>query len=295
VHSALTEFGPKPEDGPWEDFSQRLRFAGGGFEKTNPGSLLDVIEDGKRDVGTDARFVHYLAIPPAAFGKVTEGLRQHGLTAGARVVYEKPFGTSPESFRELDRVVHEVLQEDQVFRIDHFLGKEGTQDLHALRFGNGVFDRLWSAEHVRAVQIDVPETLDIADRATFYDATGAMLDMIVTHLFQLAAEVAMETPASRATCSRPGRTSSPGSGRSTRTRWCSASSRATGTPRAWRRTRRPTRSSPPGCGSTRRAGTACRSCSVPASSSRAAPSRSAWSSRSRTVRWPTSCRPTGPC
>jgi len=196
VHSALTEFGPKPEDGPWEDFSRRLRFAGGGFEKTNPGSLLDVIEDGKRDVGTDARFVHYLAIPPAAFGKVTEGLRQHGLTAGARVVYEKPFGTSPESFRELDRVVHEVLQEDQVFRIDHFLGKEGTQDLHALRFGNGVFDRLWSAEHVRAVQIDVPETLDIADRATFYDATGAMLDMIVTHLFQLAAEVAMETPAS---------------------------------------------------------------------------------------------------
>jgi len=196
VRDALTEFGPKPEDGPWEDFSRRLRFAGGGFEKMNPGSLLDVVEDGKRDVGTDARFVHYLAIPPAAFGKVTEGLGRHRLTAGARVVYEKPFGTSPESFRELDRVVHEVLQEDQVFRIDHFLGKEGTQDLHALRFGNAVFDRLWSAEHVRAVQIDVPETLDIADRATFYDATGAMLDMIVTHLFQLAAEVAMETPSS---------------------------------------------------------------------------------------------------
>ena len=86
-------------------------------------------------------------------------------------------------------------QEEQVFRIDHFLGKEGTQDLHALRFGNSVFDQLWSAEHVRAVQIDVPETLDIADRAEFYDATGALLDMIVTHLFQLAAEVAMETPA----------------------------------------------------------------------------------------------------
>ena len=112
------------------------------------------------------------------------------------MVYEKPFGTSPESFRELDRVVHQVLQEEQIFRIDHFLGKEGTQDLHALRFGNSVFDQLWSAEHVRAVQIDVPETLDIADRAEFYDATGAVLDMIVTHLFQLAAEVAMETPGS---------------------------------------------------------------------------------------------------
>jgi glucose-6-phosphate 1-dehydrogenase len=196
VHNALTEFGPKPEDGRWPEFSTRLRFAGGGFEKDDPGSLLDVIEEGRRDLGTDARFLHYLAIPPSAFGKVTEGLGRHGLAAGARVVYEKPFGTSPESFRELDRVVHEVLEEKQIFRIDHFLGKEGTQDLHALRFGNSMFDQLWSAEHVRAVQIDVPETLDIADRAAFYDATGALLDMIVTHLFQLAAGVAMETPGS---------------------------------------------------------------------------------------------------
>ena len=198
VRDALTEFGPKPEDGPWEEFSDRLRFAGGGFEKDDPGSLLDVVEEGKRDLGTDARYLHYLAIPPSAFGKVTEGLGQHGLAENARVVYEKPFGTSPSDFRELDRVVHSVLDEQQVFRIDHFLGKEGTQDLHALRFGNSVFDQLWSAEHVRAVQIDVPETLDIADRAEFYDATGALLDMIVTHLFQLAAEVAMEPPPSLA-------------------------------------------------------------------------------------------------
>jgi glucose-6-phosphate 1-dehydrogenase len=196
VHDALTEFGPKPENGVWEDFSQRLRFAGGGFDKSDPGSLLDVIEDGKRDLGRDARYLHYLAIPPSAFGKVTEALGQHGLAEGSRVVYEKPFGTSPADFRELDHVVHSVLEEKQVFRIDHFLGKEGTQDLHALRFGNSMFDQLWSAEHVRAVQIDVPETLDIADRAEFYDATGALLDMIVTHLFQLAAEVAMEKPRS---------------------------------------------------------------------------------------------------
>jgi glucose-6-phosphate 1-dehydrogenase len=196
VHDALTGFGPEPEDGPWAEFSSRLRFAGGGFEKDDPGSLLDVLEDGKRDLGGDARYLHYLAIPPSAFGKITEGLGEHGLAEGARVIYEKPFGTSPENFRELDRTVHEVLQEEQVFRIDHFLGKEGTQDLHALRFGNSMFDRLWSAENVRAVQIDVPETLDIADRAGFYDATGALLDMIVTHLFQLAAEVAMEPPAS---------------------------------------------------------------------------------------------------
>ena len=92
--------------------------------------------------------------------------------------------------------MHKVLDEEQVFRIDHFLGKEGTQNLHALRFGNGLFDHVWNREHVRAVQIDVPETLDIDDRAVFYDETGALLDMVVTHLFQVAAEVAMEPPLS---------------------------------------------------------------------------------------------------
>ncbi len=87
-----------------------------------------------------------------------------------------------------------VLDEEQVFRIDHFLGKEGTQDLHVLRFANGLFEHVWDREHVRQVQIDVPETLDVSQRAEFYDATGATLDMLVTHLFQVAAEVAMEPP-----------------------------------------------------------------------------------------------------
>ena len=131
---------------------------------------------------------------------------QHGLAAGARVVYEKPFGTSQEAFRQLDDVVHSVLDEPQVYRIDHFLGKEATQDLHVLRFANGLFAAMWNHEHVRAVQIDVPETLDVADRAAFYDHTGAVLDMLVTHLFQVAAEVAMEPPASgRGRPRRPGR------------------------------------------------------------------------------------------
>jgi glucose-6-phosphate 1-dehydrogenase len=112
------------------------------------------------------------------------------------VVYEKPFGTSPEDFRRLDRLVHSVLSEEQVYRIDHFLGKEATQELHVLRFANEMIGAMWNREHIAAVQIDVPETLDIADRAAFYDSTGAVLDMLVTHLFQVAAEVAMEPPAS---------------------------------------------------------------------------------------------------
>jgi glucose-6-phosphate 1-dehydrogenase len=192
---ALTEFGPRP-GADFDEFAQHLRFAGGGFEKSDPGSLLDVLEEAKKDVGDDARYIHYLAIPPTAFAGITEGLGEHGLAKDSRVVYEKPFGTSPENFRELDELVHRTLDESQVYRIDHFLGKEATQDLHALRFGNEIFGSMWSREHVRAVQIDVPETLDISDRAEFYDATGALLDMIVTHLFQLAAEVAMEPPVS---------------------------------------------------------------------------------------------------
>jgi glucose-6-phosphate 1-dehydrogenase len=196
VHDVLTEFGPKPEGEEWDSFAARLRFAGGGFGKDDPGSLLDVLEDGKHELGEGVQFIHYLAIPPTAFANITEGLGQHGLAAGSRVVYEKPFGTSPANFRVLDEAVHKVLDEQQIFRIDHFLGKEGTQNLHALRFGNGLFDHVWHREHVRAVQIDVPETLDIDDRADFYDATGALLDMVVTHLFQVAAEVAMEPPAS---------------------------------------------------------------------------------------------------
>ncbi|MDX6257975.1 MAG: glucose-6-phosphate 1-dehydrogenase [Frankiales bacterium] len=196
VHDVLTEFGPKPEGEDWEAFASELRFAGGGFGRDNPGSLLDVLEEAKQELGGDAQFIHYLAIPPSAFAKITEGLGEHGLAEGSRVIYEKPFGTSPADFRELDKAVHKVLDEKQIFRIDHFLGKEGTQNLHALRFGNGLFDHVWHRDHVRAVQIDVPETLDIDDRAEFYDETGALLDMVVTHLFQVAAEIAMEPPPS---------------------------------------------------------------------------------------------------
>jgi glucose-6-phosphate 1-dehydrogenase len=201
VHDALAEFGPLADGGnddAWGDFSKRLRFAGGGFSDDDPGSLLDVLADAEQDLGDDVQYVHYLAVPPSAFGPLTQGLAQHGLAEGARVVYEKPYGTSPESFRELDELVHSVLQEDQVFRIDHFLGKEGTQDLHVLRLANRLFQQVWSKEHVAEVQIDVPEELDVADRAEFYDQTGAALDMLVTHLFQVAAEVAMEPPASLA-------------------------------------------------------------------------------------------------
>jgi glucose-6-phosphate 1-dehydrogenase len=196
VHDALTEFGPAPKKGPWVQFRKRLRFAGGGFNTDDPGSLLDVIADSRAELGADAQLVHYLAIPPVAFPEITKALAEHDLAKDARVVYEKPFGTSPDGFRKLNRLVRGVLDETQIYRIDHFLGKEATQELHVLRFANEAVRAIWSREHIESVQIDVPETLGIADRAEFYDATGAVLDMLVTHLFQVVAEVAMEPPAS---------------------------------------------------------------------------------------------------
>ena len=196
VHDVLTEFGPKPEPGEWDQFSQHVFFAGGGFSTDQPGRLLDVLADARQALGGDPQLIHYLAVPPVAFGELTKALGQHNLARGARVVYEKPFGTSQRDFRLLDRTVHSVLDEQQVYRIDHFLGKEATQDLHLLRFANGLFAAGWSRQYIDSVQIDVPEKLGITDRSRFYDATGAVLDMLVTHLFQVAAEVAMEPPAS---------------------------------------------------------------------------------------------------
>ncbi|MGY1668916.1 glucose-6-phosphate dehydrogenase [Geodermatophilus sp. SYSU D00696] len=193
VRDTLAEHG---DGGPADGLLDRLRFAGGGHTPEDPGQLLDVVGRAREEIGADAQLVHYLAVPPGAFEGITRALDTHGLAEGSRVVYEKPYGTSPADFRELDELVHSVLDEEQVFRIDHFLGKEGTQDLHVLRFGNGLFSSVWSREHVAQVQVDVPETLDVADRAEFYDATGATLDMLGTHLFQVAAEVAMEPPAS---------------------------------------------------------------------------------------------------
>jgi glucose-6-phosphate 1-dehydrogenase len=196
VRNALSTFGPHPEEGAWQQFAQRLLFAGGGFNSDDPGSLLDVVAHARDRVGHDAQLIHYFAVPPAAFTELTKALGKHGLATGSRVVYEKPFGTSPQGFRTLDRVVHSVLEEPQVYRIDHFLGKEATQDLHLLRFANGLFSAMWNRQHIKAVQIDVPERLGVTDRSQFYDATGAVLDMLITHLFQVAAEVAMEPPVS---------------------------------------------------------------------------------------------------
>ena len=156
VRQSLEEFGPQPSDGPWDEFQSRLRFAGGGFEATDPGCLLDVLAEAEEELGGSPQRIHYFAVPPSAFGKLTEGVGQHGLAERSRVVYEKPFGTSMESFQALDRAAHEVFSEEQIYRIDHFLGKEASQDIHVVRFGNGLFGGAWDRRHIVSVQIDGP-------------------------------------------------------------------------------------------------------------------------------------------
>ncbi len=194
VKNALDEFGPKPSGRPWEEMRRRLLFAGGGFDVESPGRLLEVLSQAKKEVGGNPLLIHYMAVPPSAFGPLSEAIGAHGLAEGSRVVYEKPFGNSLESFERLDKVAHATFKEPQIYRIDHFLGKEATQNIHVLRFANGLFAGAWDRSHIESVQIDVPETLDVAMRANFYDATGAILDMLVTHLFQVAGEIAMEPP-----------------------------------------------------------------------------------------------------
>ena len=121
-------------------------------------------------------------------------LGEAGLVERSRIIMEKPFGTDLASAGALNAKLHEVFSEDQIFRIDHFLGKEPAQNILAFRFANGLFEPIWNRNFIDHVQIDVPETLGSGRRAAFYEATGAYRDMVVTHLFQILAFMAMEPP-----------------------------------------------------------------------------------------------------
>ena len=182
----------KPDDGPWEEFAANLSFAAA--EPGNYQDLVATVQRAEKEIGGTPERLYHLAIPPVAFTSVVGMLGESGLAKGARVIIEKPFGTDLASARKLDQAVHAVFPESNVFRIDHFLGKESVDNILAFRFANGLFEPIWNRFHLRYVEIDVPETLTIEGRAGFYDATGAYRDMVVTHLFQVLAFVAMEPP-----------------------------------------------------------------------------------------------------
>jgi len=184
----------KPDDPLWSEFAKYLSFAA--CEPGNTGELVAAVQRAEKEIGGTPGRLYHLAIPPVAFTSMVQLLGETGLAKGARVIIEKPFGTDLDSARKLDQVVRAVFDESQVFRIDHFLGKESVDNILAFRFANGLFEPVWNRSHISYVQIDVPETLSIEGRAAFYDATGAYRDMIVTHLFQVMGFVAMEPPVS---------------------------------------------------------------------------------------------------
>jgi glucose-6-phosphate 1-dehydrogenase len=178
-------------DAHWAAFEQHLTYIS---QTVGPAGLAGVVAGCEKDLGGEPRRLHYLSVPPAAARSVVRALGEAGLVDRARVIMEKPFGTDLASAKALNAAVHEVFAEDQVFRIDHFLGKEAAQNILAFRFANGLFEPIWNRDHIDHVQIDVPETLSVAGRGGFYDATGAFRDMVVTHLFQVLAFMAMEPP-----------------------------------------------------------------------------------------------------
>lgn len=158
------------------------------------GDLAAAVRKARTAMGEGTRVVIYLSVPPEAMQSMIEMLGREGLTEEARIVVEKPFGTDLASSRQLDAALKQIADEDQVYRIDHFLGKEAVQNILALRFANGLIEPAWNREHLESVQIDVPEQLTVEDRGSFYESTGCFRDMITTHLCQVLGFIAMEPP-----------------------------------------------------------------------------------------------------
>ncbi len=192
ARKAVVEFGSHSlTQDQWDKFDDNLVYVP---QTAGPEPLAAAVAHAEAQLGPEALRLHYLSVPPKAAVAVIAMLRNAQLVERSRVVMEKPFGTDLASAIELNNTVHQTFAEEQIFRIDHFLGKEAAQNILAFRFANGLFEPIWNRNFIDHVQIDIPETLGLDERAGFYEATGAYKDMVVTHLFQVLAFVAMEPP-----------------------------------------------------------------------------------------------------
>ncbi len=188
ARAAIQAAGEALDNSVFARFAARLSYVHGDYADQETFHRLARAVEGKRHP------VFYLEVPPSLFGRVVEGLAGAGLTKGARVVVEKPFGHDLASARALNAELRQLLDEDQLLRIDHFLGKEPSMDIMFLRFANSVFEPVWNRGHVSCVQITMAEDFGVEGRGHFYDPVGALRDVVQNHLLQLVALVASEPP-----------------------------------------------------------------------------------------------------
>jgi glucose-6-phosphate 1-dehydrogenase len=192
VLEAVKEFSGDDNDmDAWPEFAPLLHWAPGA---EGPAGLRAAVEKAESGRPGDRVRLHYLSVPPKAALSVVKTLDDAGLVEGSRIIMEKPFGVDLASARALNAELHQTFDESQIYRIDHFLGKEAAQNILAFRFANGLFEPIWHRNNIDHIQIDVPEELGLDQRANFYESTGAYKDMVVTHLFQVLAFIALEPP-----------------------------------------------------------------------------------------------------
>jgi len=205
VRSFVSDTATGPVTAPfdaraWEFLAARMTHLKGDVTDPDMYSRLgEALKEADREHGTAGNVVFYLAVAASLFGPVVERLAEAGLTAEPdqswrRVIIEKPFGHDLDSARALDARLAKVLSEHQIYRMDHFLGKETVQNILVLRFANGIFEPMWNRDHIDHVQITVAETVGVERRAGFYEETGALRDMVPNHVFQLLSLTAMEPP-----------------------------------------------------------------------------------------------------
>lgn len=168
--------------------AQRLHYISGDYGDAATHDTL------RKELGDAQHPLHYLAIPPSVFPRVIDGLGKSGCAEGARVIVEKPFGRDLASARELSATLHTVFDESNIFRIDHFLGKESVQNMLVFRFANTFLEPVWNRDYIQSVQITMAEDFGVKGRGGFYEESGAIRDVIENHLFQVVGFLAMESP-----------------------------------------------------------------------------------------------------
>jgi glucose-6-phosphate 1-dehydrogenase len=188
AHDSLTEHGGGVDPAAFEKLSSLLRYVDGDYAEES------TFQELRKQLGDAKRPAHYLAIPPVLFERVVEQLGACGAAKNARVIIEKPFGQDLASAQELNRVLRTNFDEDSIFRIDHYLGKRPIHNMLFFRFSNPLLEAFWSNEYIESVQITMAEDFGVQGRGAFYDATGAIRDVIQNHLFQVLSNLALDEP-----------------------------------------------------------------------------------------------------